>query len=94
MEIKTSTSTHKIYYDNQALRRLEDFTGVAFMSLKYESLKEMTQLLWAGLLRHQPEATLETADSIIDDLGYESVMEIVVKAVEQSPPFRLKKGPT
>jgi len=90
-EIKTSNKTYLLYYDNRAYRKMEEQTGHPFARFQHESISEMTSLLWAGLLRHQPKATVETADEIIDDLGYEVVMGIVVKAVEQSPPFQKSK---
>ena len=90
-EIKTSEKTYLLYYDNRAYRKMEEQTGHPFARFQHESINEMTSLLWAGLLRHQPKATIETADEIIDDLGYETVMGIVVKVVEQSPPFQKSK---
>ena len=90
-EIKTSDKAYLLYYDNRAYRKMEEQTGKPFARFQHESISEMTSLLWAGLLRHQPKATIETADEIIDDLGYETVMQIVVKAVEQSPPFQKSK---
>lgn len=88
VEIKTSTESYQLYYDNRAFRMYENKTQRTLAQLQDGRISEMTALLWAGLLRHQPAATLETADSIIDDLGYEEAMKIVMAAVEQSPPFR------
>jgi len=91
IELKTGKQAYLLYYDNRAYRKMEEQTGHPFARFQHESINEMTTLLWAGLLRNHPKATIETADDIIDDLGYEAVMGIVVKAVEQSPPFQKSK---
>ena len=70
----------------------EGQTGKSFVQLQDGRISEITALVWAGLLRYQPTTTMETADSIIDDLGYETTVEIMMKAVEQSPPFQKKSG--
>ncbi|HSW64948.1 MAG TPA: hypothetical protein VLH56_16800 [Dissulfurispiraceae bacterium] len=91
VEIKTSTESYQLYYDNRAFRRLEEHTARDFAQLSHTNLSELTAMLWVGLLRYQPKATMETADGILDDLGYAAVMDIVVKAIEDSPPFRKRK---
>lgn len=91
-ELKTSTETYRIYYDNKAFRWLEEKTGRPFLELNYKSMRDLTVLLWAGLLRYHPQATVETADEVLDALGYEEAMNVVVRAAEQSPPFRQKSA--
>lgn len=87
-ELNTSKGAYKIFYDNAAFRWLEEKTGKGFAALKYDSINEITLLLWASLLRHQPDTTIHTADEIIDDLGHEAVLEVLTEAFEDSPPFR------
>lgn len=91
-DLKTGERTYALYYDNQAYRKLEERIQHGLASMKTDSIGELTAMLWVGLLRHQPAATMETADSIIDDLGYEAVMEAVSIAIEQSPPFRKRSA--
>lgn len=93
-ELKAEGRTYLLYYDNHAYRRLEESTGRPFATLNYSSFRDLTALIWAGLLRHEPTATIETADAIVDAVGYEMVADIVVRAIEQSPPFRRKSAAT
>lgn len=91
-ELKTSEKTYLLYYDNRAYRAFEKHALHGLAAMETDSVGELTLMLWAGLLRHQPEATMEIADSIIDDLGYEAVMEVMAPAMEQSPPFRKRSA--
>ncbi|MBT9156799.1 MAG: hypothetical protein DDT37_01789 [Firmicutes bacterium] len=60
-----------------------------------DSIGDVTLLLHAGLLRHQPQIKLEKVDEIVDELGYEKIADILGEAMAASPPLRkrtLTKG--
>ena len=50
--------------------------------------REVTVLIWGGLLRHHSGATLSTVDDIADELGFARLVEIIVEAIPNARPFR------
>ncbi len=91
MDIGTKFSALKreytLYFDNRAFRCAEKNLGHPLSAMQ-DSIGNLTILFHAGLLRHHPNAILELVDDIIDDLGYETISDILGEAMEASPPLR------
>ncbi|MBT9143625.1 MAG: hypothetical protein DDT29_02033 [Dehalococcoidia bacterium] len=83
---------YTLYFDNRAFRVAEKTMGHSLGALQ-DSIGDVTLLLHAGLLRHQPQITLEKVDDIIDDIGYERVADILGEAMAASPPLRSRTSP-
>lgn len=90
-EIKTEKLTYKLYYNNKAFRFLEREIGKPLSKIQ-EGINDLTYMLWAGLKHFHPEATIDTADEIIDEIGLDIVVEIVTSAIGDARPLVVKPG--
>lgn len=89
--LKTSAKAYTITLDNRAFRNLERELGKPFLAVR-DSIGDWSAVLLAGLKKHHPEATMDTADEIIDDIGYEAVIKLLGEVLEKSPPFRRRSS--
>lgn len=84
--------TWSLIFNNRAWRNVEQRTGKYGSLLMSQeeglSFTEYTILTLCGLAHRHPDITMDKVDEIIDDLGYEALLEIVKSAVELSPPLR------
>ena len=76
--------------DINALCEVEAELGVKVHELAQPGLKAIRALLWAGLQRHQPGASLQNAGDIIQDLGMVKAAEIVGDAFKLTFPEAAK----
>ena len=89
IEIEALGRTWRLLFNNRAYRTMEKELGYELAKVR-EGVHEVTVLLWGGLLAHHPDATLQTADEIIDELGYETIAGVISEALQQSPPLARK----
>jgi len=85
-EIQDGEKTWTIKFTNNSIREAEKTSGASFGVLVEEriaewSITDMTILLWAGLRHHHPKINLNTAGDILDRVGYQDCLVIVLKAV-------------
>ncbi len=83
---------YTLYFDNRAFRVAEKAMGHSLSALQ-DSIGSLTMLLHAGLLRYQPQITLDQVDEIVDELGYEKIAEVLGEAMAASPPLRKRALP-
>lgn len=80
------TKTYKLHYGNRAFRRAETALAKPFAEINLERLQELTVMVWAGLLRFQPDIAIDEVDDIIDAIGYERIGLDVAEAIARAFP--------
>lgn len=76
-------------YDLNALIALEEIDGTVnevMEKLQKGSLKAVRSLLWAGLLREDPDITMQQVGAMIDMNSLPIIAEAITKAVEGAMP--------
>lgn len=90
--LKVGDATYILYGGNRALRMIERDTGKSVVALFSEQglaeigVGTLTSITWALLTRHHPDLTVDDVDDIIDDAGYDKVMDAIGKALEHAFP--------
>lgn len=94
-ELHARGRRYVLHFGNLAYRRFEREAGHPLPGLRVADagVTDLTVLLWAGLLAYSPEATMETADEIMDELGYAAVGEVLGPALADSPPLARRTSP-
>jgi hypothetical protein len=84
----------KLYANNSALRSIERESGKTITELMRSDrgVGGVTAMLWGCLVHHHPTATMQTADDIMDDVGYKEVVGPVSEAIARARPFRGMSG--
>jgi len=70
MLLKAGAKQYKIEYDMNAICEFEEITGmqVAYMTNRSLSgLNSLRALIWAGLIKHQPDLNLKDAGNILNE---------------------------
>ena len=70
-------------YGHKALILVEDSMGRSLSKLNFEDLKlrELTKLLWAGLVHEDPMLTLDQLIDIIDDCDSMNIIEEIAEKI-------------
>lgn len=79
----------KLVYNIYAFIRLEEETGLSVIdggAFQAKKLSHIVALLWAGLLTHWPEATIEEVAKTVDIEEIMSLPEQVQKGLERGMP--------
>lgn len=90
--LKAGDATYTLYGGNRALRMIERDTGKSVIVLFSEQglaeigIGTLTSITWALLSRHHPDLTVDHVDDIIDEVGYDEVMEAIGEALEHAFP--------
>ncbi len=92
VEFSAGGKKYKLFFDNRAFRTVEKSMGRP-LSLMQDSVSDFTILLHAGLGRHHPELSADDVDEIINELGYDAMMEVLSEAIKESPPLRKRTPP-
>lgn len=97
-ELKVGEKSIEIKYNNYAFRRIEKTLGISIPKMAEKMMNnelgfnEITILLWAGLLANNKEASIEDADKIIDDVGYEDIIIAITDAINEYNPKDTSKN--
>lgn len=80
-----------LVFDVDALIRAEDETGLDTQELLAKfagglSLRLVRTMVWAGLLRHKPNATADDASALITAVGIEATAQALGTALEAAFP--------
>lgn len=77
-----------------AMRRVEEEYGLNLLSgegFKNISSKNLTLLLWAGLIHEDEELSVETVDDLINDYGFDAITRVLSDLVDDMFPAARKK---
>lgn len=75
-----------LIFGNRALRLAEKQGAKAFGKFDFESISDVSTLIWAGLQAKHPEISLDDVDDIIDEVGYAGLTEMAAQAIERAFP--------
>lgn len=79
----------EIKYSNYAFRMMEEALGMPLPKLGIEvgnnaiGIREITVLVWGGLLHKNRDATIDDADEVIDAVGYDAVSKAINEAMAE-----------
>lgn len=90
-EIEACGQVWKLYWNNRALRLIERELGYSIRDNR-RGVLDVTVMLYGGLLHYQPTATIDTADRILDDIGFAGVADVVAEGMASARPFRATSG--
>lgn len=84
--IEVGDKKYTLVFGNRALRLAEKEGGKPFGKFDFESVGDVSILIWAGLQSKQPDLSLDDVDDIIDDVGYETLTVIAADAITRAFP--------
>lgn len=98
IEIDFAGEKRTLQIDINALCKLEDkfdgnFPAHALLTIAARgSVKYIVALVHVAMLRHHPEETEQSTIALIDRVGYEGLLEQLVRMMDDAPAAKTKRG--